>query len=390
MTPDSGPPDSRPSEPVPETTPGGDAGASAALDFDRIIRYVQGHCTDTEHAEVTSAIQADADTRRLVAALQETRWDVDQQLAHALALVDASLDISIDANHAGARDADRHPRHRVTGRSVSRWKGGIGAALAVAATGAAVAIALHTRAPAHENATRRYVTGTGEIATITLPDGSRMTLAPRTTIQLASGFGHASRDIALSGEARFDIHNTSAAPFVVRTGAVTVRVLGTDFAVHRYPGEASGWVRVTTGKVAATAAAHAETFAAGAMGRFTDSTVQTVTETELTATTDWTTGHLVFQDAAVPEVLATLERWYGYQFRLADSVLATRHVTTVFTVNAREETLQRLKQLLQVTITVNGSVITLHRKHENDTPADARSEKTRRSTNQYLTREVGR
>ena len=45
----------------------------------------------------------------------------------------------------------------------------------------------------------------------------------------------------------------------------------------------------------------------------------------------WTTGKLVFRDAAIDEVSADLKRWYGVELRVTDSALLRRHFTGSFT-----------------------------------------------------------
>jgi len=64
-----------------------------------------------------------------------------------------------------------------------------------------------------------------------LPDGSAVTLAPRTDI--ATDFDPARRSLALSsGEAYFRVRPDKTRPFVVRTAGVTVTAVGTAFDVR--------------------------------------------------------------------------------------------------------------------------------------------------------------
>jgi ferric-dicitrate binding protein FerR (iron transport regulator) len=59
-------------------------------------------------------------------------------------------------------------------------------------------------------------------------------------------------------------------------------------------------------------------------------------------------------------MLATVGRWYGYGFRLTDSAIASRHVTTVLHIAESTKTLTAIAQLLNVTMTFDGNIITLH------------------------------
>jgi len=78
------------------------------------------------------------------------------------------------------------------------------------------------------------------------------------------------------------------------------------------------------------------------------------------AYTTWTNGQLVFRAAPMTDVLATLSRWYGYQFRLADSTLATQSLTAVLDAGSSARAFSTIKLLLHVDFTFDGDVVTLH------------------------------
>lgn len=76
-----------------------------------------------------------------------------------------------------------------------------------------------------------YSTRRGEIRTIPLPDGSRITLNTESDMEVA--FDASRRSIRLvNGEALFEIAKDKARPFFVETAGVVVRVVGTTFTVR--------------------------------------------------------------------------------------------------------------------------------------------------------------
>jgi len=237
---------------------------------------------------------------------------------------------------------------------------------ALVGVAALVAVAIGIRAYRHEsnvpaNTARTYATQTGQKATIVLADGSRVTLAPRSTIAVTRTSSTGPLVVTLVGEARFDVESRSRTPFIVRTGAVTTRVLGTTFDVRRYAEDAVGHVVVLAGKVVTGSGRASTILTAGMIGRFTDSSVTTAAVTDPTLYTDWARGRLVFNETPVPVVLATLKRWYGYEFRLADSTLATEYVTTVFDIGDTNEMMYRLQRLLGVSMTIHRDSVILLR-----------------------------
>jgi transmembrane sensor len=76
-----------------------------------------------------------------------------------------------------------------------------------------------------------YASGVGEIRRVTLADGSHMVL--NTDSMAKVSFSEVERQIELeSGEGLFQVVKDPARPFVVRTGFVSVRAVGTMFAVR--------------------------------------------------------------------------------------------------------------------------------------------------------------
>jgi transmembrane sensor len=245
-----------------------------------------------------------------------------------------------------------------------RWQyAGVGIALVVMV---ALGVRMGRSRPHAMPAEQTYVTRAGQQATVTLRDGTRIVLAPDTKLSVASDFGDRSRTVTLSGEADFNVMTTTGAPFVVRTGAVSTRVLGTAFSVRRYCGDDTVQVVVRSGRVVATSRGASMTVAAGGgagaaagVARVTDSTAIAVNVGDLHAYTDWARGQLVFKRAAIPEMLAIVGRWYGYEFKLRDSALATQNVSVTFKVADPKEMLVVLKGTLDVNMTFDRNVVTL-------------------------------
>jgi ferric-dicitrate binding protein FerR (iron transport regulator) len=183
-------------------------------------------------------------------------------------------------------------------------------------------------------------------------DGTRITLAPQTTVTIRE------RDFTLVGEAFFEVAPQRAVPLVIHTGRTTTRVLGTAFDIRRYPTDPETRVVVREGKVS-VGATQRVTLTAGQIAQLTDSTISTATVDDPARYTEWTTGRLVFRNAPAADVLATVGHWYGFQFQLADSVLAKALVTARFDGQSPAAILTALRSLLGVTMTFDGPRVTL-------------------------------
>jgi len=69
------------------------------------------------------------------------------------------------------------------------------------------------------------------MATASLPDGTRAELNSGSTLTYSRLFGWTNRQVALQGEAYFDVHHDASLPFTIDAGPAGIRVLGTEFNV---------------------------------------------------------------------------------------------------------------------------------------------------------------
>lgn len=74
-----------------------------------------------------------------------------------------------------------------------------------------------------------------KVSSLTLEDGTRLTLNRGAQLIYPDRFTGRQREIFLSGEAYFDVAHDSKHPFVVRVGDLSIKVLGTKFNVESYP-----------------------------------------------------------------------------------------------------------------------------------------------------------
>jgi transmembrane sensor len=84
---------------------------------------------------------------------------------------------------------------------------------------------------------------------VALSDGSRVSLQPQSTIEFPAGFPDNKREVYLKGKAFFEVARDERKPFLVHTGEITTKVLGTSFWVNRAPADKAVEVSVVTGKV---------------------------------------------------------------------------------------------------------------------------------------------
>lgn len=354
-----------------------------------VERYLAGECTDAEIARIDAWIRAvPAQGVTLLALRQRAThpWTTPPRFAvsamhHRLWERLGLHDAAVMTESAHSRRVSRTSHALRTTWSVSRpWRAGLTVVAGAAAAIALVVGVTRHRSRPNDDVGHTYATASGQRATVLLADGSRVTLAPGTTMHVTGDVGTSARSVSLVGEAYFEVAPAPGRPFRVTAGNVTADVLGTSFNVRRYAADSAATIAVVSGKVRVQNPRAHVTLTAGLMSQLSDSTPTASVARVGTDAAAWAQGRLVFNNVPVRDLLTGLGRWYGYDFRVADSALARTlthaRLTAEFRADAPAESIRLLKDLLDVTLTFDDTVVTLHTRSSRAPAAGARHEKT--------------
>lgn len=100
-----------------------------------------------------------------------------------------------------------------------------------------------------KNNTSAVVVDNYGLSRVELDDGSIVTMNHDTKINYPKKFKGNTREVSLEGEAFFEIEPNPDKPFIIHTGDVNIRVLGTSFNLTAYPDEKKVEVVVEKGSV---------------------------------------------------------------------------------------------------------------------------------------------
>jgi len=216
-----------------------------------------------------------------------------------------------------------------------------------------------------------YQTRRGQTATVQLSDGSRVQLAPESRLSIPAAFGDSVRELHLDGEAVFDVHHDAARPFRVRTRNAVTEDLGTRFGVRAYARDTKVAVLVAEGMVtlgigerpALRTAAEGLLLRRGDRGTLDASGTLEVTHgAAVERDLAWTHGTLSFTKQRLPDVLATIGRWYDLDVVVADAELTQHPVTAEFSSQSPQEMLDALATAVEGKIERNGRRVTLRKR----------------------------
>jgi transmembrane sensor len=175
-----------------------------------------------------------------------------------------------------------------------------------------------------------YATELGQRESVTLADGSRLTL--NTATQLRTAVTAQGRQVWLErGEAFFDIAHDAKHPFVIHAGRQTVTVLGTKFSLYR-DGE---WLHVAVleGRVQVQGEQSRPTVLTREDAGLADAGNVLVTKQspqQLNASLGWLQGKLVFNEVSLAEAARQFNRYGRKQLVIKDDAAARIGIGGVF------------------------------------------------------------
>jgi transmembrane sensor len=175
-----------------------------------------------------------------------------------------------------------------------------------------------------------FRTGVGESKFVTLEDGSRIQLAPKSAIALRNYAGQR-RLALLEGEAWFEVAPDKERPFVVEASGGAVTALGTAFDVALEDGGAR--VTVTQHRVEISSGGGTLTVDEGSQSAYArDRAARQSEPVDLTRAIAWRRGKFILDNKPLGEVLTEIGRYrHGYVYCLSASTCA-RRVSGVFDV----------------------------------------------------------
>ncbi len=342
-----------------------------------ILRYLAGECEPDERTQLAEWIAADPGRQAYAASLtaivratgalasdagvREAWQRMRDRLRAATPLSRSTVtqhsDVQTPPRPRVWREAPRGLPQRVGSRRT--WPMAAVATVLMLAVGLGVAVRAVRHGAGMAPAGREYATAAGQRLSVSLVDGTRLTLAPASRVRVGRD-----REVDLEGEAYFAVVHDAAHPFTVRTRGIVTRDVGTAFDVRAYMGDpavrvavAEGAVCLETSRGGCKQALHVHD-----LGTVIDTAIAVSHDADIAALTGWTRGRLTFRDAPLREVAAELSRWYDLDVRVSDRVLAARQVTGTFASDSLAEGLSFLGLALEAQVERHGRVVTFTRR----------------------------
>lgn len=193
----------------------------------------------------------------------------------------------------------------------------------------------------HEVEYSKVSTGIGEMKTITLADGTKVWMNAMSSLRYPGHFGAGKRMVYLEGEAFFEVAKDQNSPFIVHSGKLHTKVLGTSFDISAYPDDKAIEVTVASGKVAVHSDNRTQTVILNkneAVRYKNEGTLLTkYTVRNIGDAFAWKKHQLAFFHTPMREVVSAFYRAFGIKINFGDKAIGDYELSGHFDTKQKPE-----------------------------------------------------
>jgi ferric-dicitrate binding protein FerR (iron transport regulator) len=148
-----------------------------------------------------------------------------------------------------------------------------------------------------------------------LSDGSRVWINVGSSLTYPTAFAGNERKVTITGEAYFEVVHNEKMPFIVQSGDLKIKDLGTHFNVNTYEDETTERITLLEGSVSVTRNALSELLKPGQQARITNngtSDIKVLNDVDVDEVMAWKTGKFMFnRNTDIGTIMRQISRWYN-------------------------------------------------------------------------------
>lgn len=206
-------------------------------------------------------------------------------------------------------------------------------------------------------------TNAGGISSLVLSDGSKVWLNAKSEIRYPINFADKNREVALKGEAYFEIEKDENRPFYIRSHQHTIKVLGTKFNVQNLE---NGYVStLLEGKIGIID----ERTELGENANLNFPIVlhpnqayngqQVTDEPEAYKVLDWKEGYFDFSGLTLEQACKKMEPWYNVSFEISKELKDKRIYGQISKNKSLRQVLVLFEKIQPISYEINGNEVTI-------------------------------
>ena len=318
-----------------------------------IFDYFYGLTPKSHEAKVRQWLVNDTDV--------DVKNDVMYDIWDHLDVEDTDVEEALSLFHENQRKYNlRHRTMRIAGKPM-RWA----AVLLLPLISAAIVWVYQERLHDYRQLAEFYVPE-GKIDSLILSDGSKVIVNGGSTllypVQFAKHKEH--RDVFLLGEGHFDVAKDKKQPFVVHSGNLEVKVLGTKFNVRAYINEEHITTTLEEGSVELSDKQFSEIMKPNEQIIYSrNDGSMSKTNVNVKDFSGWTSGKMTFANKSLEEILRMVGKRFDVHFDVDKNINLNARFTMTFT---KEESFSEIMEVVthlgeDLKYTKKGNVIRLYK-----------------------------
>jgi transmembrane sensor len=186
----------------------------------------------------------------------------------------------------------------------------------------------------------------GQKSHFQLSDGSVVYLNAGSSIRLPEKFSDQTREIELiKGEAFFDVKRDSLRPFIIHTGVVQTKVLGTSFNVSY--DEITTEVAVKSGLVQVSNPQKSELITVNEKLTVSENSILRG-QADLESILAWRNSTLILDNLSLKDAAAKMEMWYGVKVSFANSAIQQCKISGKYKNQSLENVLKAIAFAIEI------------------------------------------
>jgi len=204
-------------------------------------------------------------------------------------------------------------------------------------------------------------TKAGGMTSMLLSDGSRVWINSNSELTYPVEFSKENREVALEGEAYFEIEKAKDRPFYVRSSQHTIKVLGTKFNVKNYNNGykstlLEGRIALTNTKTQLGKNNQVDFPIVLSPNQSYDGKTVVINESP-EKVIDWKEGYFDFSDMTLDAAKDKLSAWYGLDIQVDPSLKEKRIYGQISRERSLREVLEAIKKVLPIDFEIDSKQV---------------------------------
>jgi len=207
-------------------------------------------------------------------------------------------------------------------------------------------------------------TGKTERASITLPDGSIVSLNSESRLgYLPKSYNKRKREISFSGEGHFQVFHNESIPFLINAKGLQVKVLGTTFNLSVRERNSTAELALEEGKVLLLSTRNNKSVILEknqkAILEQSTGDITVITDKNIQDISAWRHGDMVFRNTELSQIIRMIEENYNVTIKVNCKNCLSDPFTGTLPINNLNEALEIIEYSYHLKATIKGKEITI-------------------------------